>query len=197
MTYHEYELVQKCISGDREAFRPLVEAYQQTLFTTIIRMVHDPETARDITQEAFVKAYTKLNTFDTRYPFRIWLTKIAVNTAIDFLRKFKPQNISIDAPVDADESQELKLQLPDPKMSPQETIEQAETSSLVRKAVMELDPKLKAVIVLRHFEEMDYEQIAEILRIPLGSVKNRLFRAREKLHQVLSSRFDVCKEVQK
>jgi RNA polymerase sigma-70 factor, ECF subfamily len=192
--YDEFLQIQKCLSGDRNAFQPLVERHQKTVFDIIVRMVFDKETARDLAQEAFVKAYTKLQTFDPRFPFRTWLAKIASNTAIDFLRKRKPEVLALDEPAAADEQSPQK-DIIDPQLLADGLLERSELSEMVRKAVYSLEPKLRAVVVLRHFEEMDYEQISDILRIPLGTVKNRLFRARDALQLLLTPQ-SALKEAQ-
>ncbi len=185
MSNEDYTLVQRCLSGDKNAFRPLVEKYQQSIFGTIIKMVFEPELARDLTQEVFVKTYTRLNTYDPRYPFKVWIHRIAVHRAIDFLRKKRPEQLIFDD--DSGEKTGLKHVLPDSSDTPDISLERKETADRVRHAVQQLDPKLKTVVVLRHFQEMSYDRISEILKIPMGTVKNRLFRAREELQQILLS----------
>jgi RNA polymerase sigma-70 factor, ECF subfamily len=182
---HDFETVQQVLLGNADAFRPLVEQYQRMVHDTIVRMVYNSETARDLTQEVFVKAYTKLHTYDPKYPFRVWIHRIAINRAIDFLRRRKPEYLIIDESSDPN-SNAAPFQIPDHKPTPDKHLESLENSERIKRAVYSLEPKLKAIIVLRHFRDLNYEQIAETLGIPLGTVKNRLFRAREKLQTILT-----------
>jgi RNA polymerase sigma factor (sigma-70 family) len=186
----DFALIQQCLSGNRESFRPLVQRYQSSVFDAVVRMVADPENAKDIVQESFVKAFTKLQSYDPRYPFRVWITKIAINHAIDFLRKSKLNLVRLEEPREGMEGP-IYRQIPDDSPDPLETLERAESSKRIRDAILNLDPKLRAVIVLRHFENMEYEQIAEALQIPMGSVKNRLFRARAQLQELLKPLFST------
>ena len=193
MNANDYDFIQRCLGGNRDAFRPLVERYQNLVFRTIIRMVYDPELAKDLTQEVFVKAYMKLQTFDPNYPFRVWINRIAIHRAIDYLRKKRKEYLILDEPISTDEGEMLR-EYPDGQMSAVEVMERNETAEAVRKAVHELDPKLRAVVVLRHFQEMNYDEIAETLKIPIGTVKNRIFRAREKLQEILLASAKLARE---
>ncbi|MBN1355397.1 sigma-70 family RNA polymerase sigma factor [bacterium] len=184
MNTDDFDAVQQCLTGNSQAFQSLVERYQRLVYDTVVRMVYDPETARDLTQEVFVNAYVKLHTFDARYPFRIWIHRIAVNRTIDFLRRKKPEYLLVDQHSDPD-SRSLPMQIADSRPNPEANLESSETAERIKRAVYMLEPNLKAIIILRHFREMNYDQIAETLGIPIGTVKNRLFRAREKLQAVL------------
>lgn len=190
----DYTFIQRCLAGERDAFKFLVENHQRTVFDTIIRMVYNRETARDIAQETFVKAYTKLHTFDPRYPFRVWIQRIATHCAIDFLRRRKPEYLTLDDTTNPDRTP-LSQQIRDKKPTPDMTMEQEERSEMVQNAVCKLDPKLRAVIVMRHFRDMNYDEISEVLQIPLGTVKNRIFRARTKLQELLLEENLIQEEV--
>lgn len=189
----DYELIQRCLGGDRNGFKGIVERYQRRVFDTVYRMVFDTENARDITQEVFVKAYTKLHTFNPVYPFRVWIQRIATRTAIDHLRRRKPEMLEWNG--DGESARwSVEARYASPQLRPDQRLEQVETAEIVRKAVEHLQPKLKAVIVLRHFREMSYEEIADTLQIPIGTVKNRLFRARDQLQQYLVESLDAIGE---
>lgn len=190
----DFTFVQRCLAGERDAFRHLVENHQQRVFHTILRMVYNRETARDLSQETFVKAYTKLHTFNPQYPFRVWIQRIATHCAIDYLRRKKPEYLTLDDTTNPDRPP-LSQQIRDTGRTPDTTLEQREEADMVRAAVADLDPKLKAVIILRHFRDMNYDEISECLQIPLGTVKNRIFRARNKLQQILRDRIPVAGEV--
>ena len=195
MNANDYDFIQRCLQGDREAFRPLVESYQNLVFRTIVRMVYDPELAKDLTQEVFVKAYMKLDTFDPKYPFRVWINRIAIHRAIDYLRKKRNEYLVLDEPIATDEG-EIFREYPDDKPDVMEIMEKHETAAAVRKAVHSLEPKLRAVVVLRHFQEMNYDEIASTLKIPVGTVKNRIFRGREKLQEILLAGMHLQGKVQ-
>ena len=184
MSHEDYTWIQHCLSGDKNAFKPLVEKYQQSIFGTIYKMVFDPELTRDLTQEVFVKVYTRLNTYDPRYPFKVWIHRIAIHRAIDFLRKKRPEQLIFDDDNNS-EKPGLKHILPDPSDTPDISVERKEIADRVHHAIHQLDHKLKTVVVLRHFQEMSYDQISNVLNVPMGTVKNRLFRAREELQRTL------------
>ncbi len=186
MNVRDHQIIQQCLSGDANAFRFIVEKYQRHVSDTIIRMIFDREIARDLTQEVFVKAYLKLHQFNPGYSFKSWIQRIAINHSIDFIRRRKPEYLLLDKPVPGKEG-EMVFQVSDNAPSPQELLEKKETAELVRRAVCHLEPRLRAIIILRHFRDMDYRQISETLNIPIGTVKNRLFRAREKLQSILLS----------
>ncbi|MBN1551815.1 sigma-70 family RNA polymerase sigma factor [bacterium] len=184
MNVSDYELIERCLSGDKNAFRPLVEQYQRYVFDTVFRMVYNYETAKDLTQEVFMKAFAKLHTFNPKYTFGVWIHRIAIHSAIDFLRRRKPEYLILDNDSDPD-ALPMREQIADTSFSPYSKVASSEAFKRIQKAVYELEPKLKAVVILRHFREMNYDQISDVLKIPLGTVKNRLFRAREKLQEVL------------
>ncbi len=190
----DFSVVQRCLAGERDAFRDLVLRHQKSVYDTIVRMVFNRETAKDLTQEVFVKAYTKLSTFDPRFPFGVWIHRIATHHAIDHIRRRKPELLILDDDSNSGKPALLST-IQDPALRVDQKMEQDELAVTVQKALLELEPNLRAVIILRHFREMNYDEISEVLRIPLGTVKNRLFRAREKLVQILSSAGKVQEEV--
>lgn len=185
--------IQKCLEGDRNAFRPLVERYQRTVSITISRMVYDMETVRDLVQEVFLNAFNRLSTFDPVFPFKTWIQRIAVNRAIDHLRRKRPEMLIIDDDIEMEEGT-VRPQFEDPRPTPEANLVKEEQSEMLRHAVQSLEPDLRAVIVLRHFQDMNYDEIAEALDIPLGTVKNRIFRARDKLQTLILAREGTTKE---
>lgn len=183
-TRDDIYFIKQCLDGDREAFRELVHRYQNFVFYVVFKMIRDAEMSRDLTQDIFIKAYIKLHTYNAQFTFKTWIARIAMYRAIDHLRRIKTENL-----VYVDDYGSNGTLLIDQEQSGEPTQEQrilrAEKAEMVARALKKLDPKLKAVIVMRHYQEMNYEEIAETLNIPVGTVKNRLFRAREKLQKLL------------
>lgn len=150
-------------------------------------MVRNKEEAEDLAQEAFLKAFNAISTFNKEYAFSTWLYKIAINNCIDFLRKKKFKTKSIDRPIET-KSGEIKYDLPDSSYNPERRILRKEMSAMIQHAIKALPEKYKTVIVLRHIQSKSYEEIAAILDVPLGTVKARIFRAREMLKRSLKSK---------
>ncbi len=167
-------MVRACLDGDNAAFGALVQKYSGKLFNATYRITHGREDAVDATQAAFVKAYEKLPTFDFNHRFFSWIYRIALNEALDIAGRRREARLD-DAPepIGGDVEGEYA---------------QAERSRLVQRALMELPPDGRALIVLRHFQGLSYGDIAEILRVPEKTVKSRLFTARQRLRKVLEER---------
>jgi len=186
--------IRRCLDGDREAFREIVLRYQSSVLNTIYRMVHNTDTAQDLSQEVFIKAYTKLSMFDLKYPFRVWILRIATYHTIDYLRRRKPEFL-----VSQDSRNENRPTVIDLAYSREPAADvvlwRKEQSGIIADAIRCLDAKLKAVVVLRHYEDLNYDEIAEILKIPMGTVKNRLYRAREKLQKLILQNQVTVQEV--
>lgn len=166
--------------GSEGAFRELVERYQRPVFALILRIVRRPESAEDLAQETFLKAYKALGGFDPGRKFSSWLFKIAHNAALDELRRQGGEALSLDAPVGPDEA---PVELPaDPKAeNPLARLESREAGRALERSVARLRPQYREVLLLRFAQGLAYEEIAEVLGIPLGTVKIHLFRARAEL----------------
>lgn len=180
-------LVKKAIGGDEEAYKKLVDKYERALFFHILKMVKDREQVHDLVQEAFVKAFDNLDTYNTNYAFSTWLYRIAKNNTIDYLRKKKLNTLSIDSPVKTKDG-EMQMQLPDESASTDRQIIQKERQKIVQQAIQDLPEKYRKVIELRHMEEKSYQEIADLLDSPLGTVKAHIFRARELLYKALKDK---------
>ena len=165
------DLVARCVAGDTEAFAPLVERYQRPLFTVALRMVGDPEDAKDITQSVFVKAFEKLSTFDPAYRFFSWLYRIAINECLNFRSRRKPH-------------EELHEGLPAGE-SPERQARAHELSLGIDEALVKLPLEYRVVVVLRHFVDLSYDEMSEVLLIPERTVKSRLHTARQLLAALL------------
>ena len=165
--------VARCLEGDTAAFEPLVMRYQRALFTVALRLTANREDARDATQNAFIRAFERLDTFDPSRRFFSWLYRIAVNESLNLRRTQKPHD-----PIDPSMGLVARATA-DP-------VERAELSARVQAALMQLTFDQREVIVLRHFAEMSYEEIGDALSLPEKTVKSRLFAARQRLGPLLT-----------
>ena len=175
------ELVALCLRGDREAFNALVARHYRGIYSMTYRMTGNAEDASDLTQETFLRVYTRLDTFDPEQSFLAWIRRIGTNLCIDRLRRRREPAVSLDQHLAsgvqyADET---------PGASPAEAVEMAEDSRRVLAAVHRLPAKQRAVLVLRHVEGLKLEEIADTLRLPLGTVKTLLFRGRQAVRQMV------------
>ena len=175
-------LIQAARQGDQKAYEELLTKYRSLVYHVMIKMVRNPQEAEDLTQEAFIKAFNALASFNEEYAFSTWLMKIATNNCIDFLRKRKLRTYSIDEPMQYKDEQ-VSIELPDHDPTPEKRLLSEERKKMIDEAIDSLPPRYRHVIVLRHKEEKSYEEIAELLELPLGTVKARIFRAREMLNK--------------
>lgn len=150
-------------------------------------MVRDMQQVEDLVQEAFVKAFGSLESYDPRYAFSTWLYRITTNHSIDYLRKRKLATFSIDKPLETKDG-ELQMELPDTTYRPDRHLVRDQRNEIIAEAIEELPPKYHRVIEMRHRQEMTYEEIAEELELPLGTVKAHIFRARGLLNKSLKKR---------
>ena len=170
------ELIQ---SGDRQAFNELVIKYQQKIINTSFAMLSDYEDACDAAQEVFVKVYRSINSFRGDSSLSTWIYRITKNVCSDFLRKRRESTLSID-------NDDTALQVSDDSYLPDKTTERNEVHKLLMKAISELDENSRIVLVLYEMDDLSYDEISEVLNLPIGTVKSRLKRAREKLKNILS-----------
>jgi RNA polymerase sigma-70 factor (ECF subfamily) len=178
-------LVERCRAGDRTAFNQVVTRHYRGIYRLTLRMVGNPADAEDLTQETFVKAYAALSQFDTSQKFTTWLYAIASHLCIDQARKRRVPTVAWEEEDDEGAVISLVERLPDESPQPDEILERAELSAQVQRAVSSLPPKYRAVVVLRHIEDMSIEEIAKTLNLPQGTVKTNLFRARDMLAKKL------------
>jgi len=171
-------LIQRCLSGDDTAFDLLIDRYKRQVYSLIYRLVRHPTDAEDLAHDTFIKAYRALSTYDPRYPFITWLFRIAHNTTIDHLRANKAHLLAID-----DEDNLLEVECLDERLMA--TADRLSDKSLIEKALASLPPNYREVLYLRHQQELSYEEISQTLNIPEGTVKIRLFRARNMMKERL------------
>lgn len=182
--YDDRELVEKTLQGEKRAFEMIVRKYQQPLANYIGRMVGERELALDFTQEVFVKVYTSLPSYRPQFKFGTWLFKIASNTIIDHWRKKKIRACSLDQPVSA-AAEEWSLQVPDDKPSVVRKYELAEMRVKIEHVLERLPESLRELFVWRHVNGLSYEEMAEIKGLPIGTVKNKVFQAKEMIRRLL------------
>lgn len=174
----DYTLVAAALGGDQAAYTRLRNKYWRPIEAMLSRMIRNKSDAEDLTQEAFIKAFNSLHTFNTEYAFSTWLYKIASNNCIDYLRKRRLKTISMDAPIQTRDG-EMQMEIADPgAIRPDIPLTSAERTAVLQEAIRNLPDKYRIVIELRHHQEMEYADIAEKLNLPLGTVKAHLFRAR-------------------
>lgn len=178
-------LVRSVLAGDRDRFEVLVERYQTRLVNYLYRMVRNLEEAHDLTQEVFIRVYQALDRYDSQYRFSTWLFRVAQNAAIDVIRKRRIQLVPLTRRADEGSEAMVDLELPDGQPSALETLQGRELDASIRSAIDALPWEYRELILLRHYGELAYEEIAEVKAMPLGTVKNKLFRARQMLKQQL------------
>ena len=171
----ENELVRECLGGDEHAFEVLLRRFQGPVFNAVLRMVRDRDEAADLTQNAFLKAYEQLSTFDPRHKFFSWLYRIAVNEALNHIKRRRRLE-----PLDGDWASANR--------NPEAELVGSDLSVHVQDALMTLSTEYRTVLVLRHFEGCSYDEIASIVGVQEKTVKSRLFSARTQLKERLESR---------
>ena len=177
-------LVELALDGDEEAFGLLVRRYQRRLTAFLSQLVGDLELARELSQEAFVRAWSALSRFDPRYRFSTWLFRIAHNLGIDHLRRRRLKTVSLYR-MDA-EGDEVEVIAPDTEKDPLGHLENRVLASELRQVLDELRPEYRELVLLRHFAGLSYQEIADFKEMPLGTVKNKLFRAHSVLRDALA-----------
>ncbi len=177
-------LVELALDGDEEAFGLLVRRYQRRLTAFLSQLVGDLELARELSQEAFVRAWSALARFDPKYRFSTWLFRIAHNLGIDQLRRRRLKTVSLYR-TDA-EGDEVEVVVPDAEKDPLGHLENHALASELRQVIDELRPEYRELVLLRHFAGLSYQEIADFKEIPLGTVKNKLFRAHSVLRKALA-----------
>jgi RNA polymerase sigma-70 factor (ECF subfamily) len=182
----EQALVTMALGGDQKAYKTLFETYRQAIFHIVVKIVHNSEEANDLVQETFIKAFGSLKTYDHNYRFSTWLYKIAANCSIDYLRKRRIDSLSLDKPILTKDG-EVQMELPDYSFNPEKDLTSKRQTIDIEAAIQSLPEKYREVIVMRHQEDKSYEEIASQLKVPVGTVKARIFRARELLKKKLKS----------
>jgi len=186
---YDYELVNRALEGDQKSYAELMERYRDAIYFMLLKMVNNKSDAEDLTLEAFGKAFKKIHQYTPNYAFSTWLFKIATNNCIDFIRKRKANIVSIDQNIDDQEGQYISptALLSSGNPDPEEKLIKEQNIQLIQDIVSKLKPRYRKLVELRYFKEYSYEEIADELNLPLGTVKAQLFRARELLYNILSN----------
>jgi RNA polymerase sigma-70 factor (ECF subfamily) len=167
--------VERCLEGDLDAFGSLIERYQRPVFNTVLHMVGDAEDAREVCQQAFMKAFEHLSSYDRDRKFFSWIYRVAVNESINFIKARRPH-------------ESLNENLEHPRPNPAEHFQELEQWTHLHEAIMKLEPNYRAVVILRHFIHLSYREVSDILNLPEKTVKSRLFTARQLLREALEAR---------
>src|SRR6266853_1598685 len=179
------ELVSSAIAGREAGFEELVRRYQRPIAAYVYRMVGNYDAALDLTQEVFIKVYNSLSRYRSEFKFSTWIYKIAHNAAIDHLRRHAVREQALTGSVDG-ERREVAIE--SRRLTPEQESERKERRSEIESVVQLLQGSYRELIVLRHSHDLSYDEIAEVTGLPLGTVKNRLFRAREAMRDLLVQR---------
>lgn len=183
-TIPDIELIKQALEGDQQAYTEILKKYRAPLYNLLYRMVKNKMETEDLVQEAFIKAFKSLASFNDDYAFSTWLYKIAINNCIDHFRKKKLKTFPIDKPIESKDGS-IKREFPDVSYQPDKYLLSKEKEKIINEAIQNLPEKYRTAIVLRHNEDKSYEEISETMGIPLGTVKARIFRAREMLKKEL------------
>lgn len=178
------DLVAAILDGEQERFAELVQRYERRIINYVYRMIRNYEDAHDLAQEIFIKVYMALDRYDPKYQFSTWIFRIAQNAAIDQIRKKTLPEESLTKE-DRQEGGERQMQIEADVVSPYRAVFNIEMSGAIETAVNDLPEDYRELIELRHFAELSYDEIAEVKQLPLGTVKNKLFRARNMLKEKL------------
>ena len=184
MQHTDEELIASILQGEEGVFADLVHRYQGRLVNYLARMLRNEDDAHDLAQEVFLKIYGALDRFDPRFRFSTWLFRVAQNAAIDRIRKRRLKLVSLTRPADED-GDGGDWELPGDGPTPYRTSRNIERGQAIRQAVAELPWEYRELISLRHYAEMSYDEIAKLKEMPLGTVKNKLFRGRQMLKEKL------------
>jgi len=179
------ELVQAAIAGREASFEELVRRYQRPIAAYVYRMVGDYDAALDLTQEVFIKVYNSLSRYRSEFKFSTWIYKIAHNAAIDHLRRYAVREQALAGGL---EGEHREVAIESRRLTPEQESERQERRTEIESVVDALPAAYRELIVLRHSHDLSYDEIAEVTGLPLGTVKNRLFRAREAMRDLLLRR---------
>ncbi|HLU90153.1 MAG TPA: sigma-70 family RNA polymerase sigma factor [Cyclobacteriaceae bacterium] len=181
----DFELIDRAVKEkDQQAYATLMKRYKKAVYFMILKMIRDADDAEDLTMEAFAKAFRNLHKFKKDYTFSTWLFRIATNNAIDFIRKKKLKTMSLNNTLTDDGGNAVNIDIEDDENNPQDEFIRSQRVEMVRIFVDKLPAKYRKLVKLRYFDELSYEEIAQELDKPLGTVKAQLHRSRELLYEI-------------
>lgn len=187
----DLNLVEEALAGNQLAYATLMERYRDSIYFMMLKMVKNPDDADDLTIEAFGKAFSRIDQYSPSFAFSTWLFKIASNNCIDFIRKKRIQLTSMDSGIAKDDGEKMHVDVKSSALNPEETIIQGQRVVHMRLLVSKLKPKYRDLVEKRYFEELSYEEIADQMNLPLGTVKAQLFRARDFLAAMMDKTKDA------
>lgn len=188
-TLEDHELAEQACHGRERAYRELLERYERPVFSLVFRMVRDRSTAEDLAQEAFVRAFQAIGTYNPSYKFSSWLFKIANNLTIDHLRKRKLDTVSIHGSphaISPEAEERSRITLESTGEDPEAYTENRELGGQIEEAIANLRPEYRTAVLLRHVEGYGYEEVAQIMDVPLGTAKTYIHRGRLQLKELLA-----------
>lgn len=180
----DLEVIELALGGDQRAYTELTQRHRNAVFSIVFKIVRDREEANDLVQETFMKAFSSLASYRSEYKFSTWLYKIAANCSIDHLRKKRIKALSLDRKLETSDGS-VEIDVADYSFHPERDLIRKQQRVSIEDAIDALPPKYREVIVYRHKDDKSYEEIADLLNIPVGTVKARIFRARELLKKKL------------
>ncbi|WP_114752261.1 RNA polymerase sigma factor [Pleomorphovibrio marinus] len=181
----DFELIDRAVKEkDQQAYATLMKRYKKAVYFMILKMIRDTDDAEDLTMEAFAKAFRNLHKFKKDYTFSTWLFRIATNNTIDFIRKKKLKTMSLNNTLTDDGGNAVNIDVEDDDNNPQDEYIKSQRIEMVRIFVDKLPAKYRKLVKLRYFDELSYDEIAEQLEKPLGTVKAQLHRSRELLYEI-------------
>jgi len=184
----DYMLVQRALNDkDQRAYTELMGRYKDSVYFMLLKMVNNSDDAEDLTIETFSKAFKRLDQYTPQFAFSTWLFKIASNHSIDFIRKKRIKAVSIDQGFSNEDGESYVIPVKEESLDPEESMQKDERVQRMRDVVEKLKPRYKRLVELRYFEEKSYEEISEILELPLGTVKAQLFRARDFMFDLMKT----------
>lgn len=187
----DLQLVEKAMNGDQMAYAGLMDMYRESIYFMMLKMVRTEDDAEDLTIEAFGKAFNRLHQYSPSYAFSTWLFKIASNNAIDFIRKKRIKVTSMDNAYTNDDGESVGIDVSSSEKNPAEEAMHGEKVEHMREIVKKLKPRYRDLIEKRYFQELSYEEIAQDMQLPLGTVKAQLFRARAFLADMMKHTKDT------
>jgi RNA polymerase sigma-70 factor (ECF subfamily) len=185
----DFDLIDRAVQDkDQQAYATLMKRYKKAVYFMILKMIRDADDAEDLTMEAFAKAFRNLERFKKDYTFSTWLFRIATNNTIDFIRKKKLKTMSLNNTLSDDSGNAVTIDIEDDDNNPQDVYIRTQRIEMVRIFVDKLPAKYRKLVQLRYFDELSYEEIAQELEKPLGTVKAQLHRSRELLFEIASGK---------
>ena len=182
-------LVRRCVSGDAAAWEEIVQRYHRRIYNICYRFAGSSDDAQDLTQEVFIKMYRTLNSYDVdRGAFMTWVTTMTRNLLVDHFRKTKQERLTDSLDTTSSEHEDampLGEQIPDKGPTPDSKVQSRETGEVVQEALQKLSPELREAVILRDLQDLDYKEIATVLKVPEGTVKSRINRGRAELARLL------------